>query len=62
MYSLLAVMETDAAFRKTTLENLRFKVVVPGTSKHWSCYTGLLFFCLKFRLLCVEALVSKPVL
>ena len=40
--SLLVVMVTDTAFRKSTLENLFLKVVVPGTSKHWLYHTDLL--------------------
>ena len=35
-------MKTDTAFRNSSLENLFLKVVVRGTSKHWSYRTGLL--------------------
>ena len=28
-------MVTDTAFRKSSLENLYFKVSIPGTSMHW---------------------------
>ena len=48
--SLLAVMVTDTIFRKSSLENLFFKVVVTGTSKYWSYHAGLLVFCLKWLL------------
>ena len=34
-FSLLAVMVTDTAFRKSSLENLFLTAAVPGTSKHW---------------------------
>ena len=41
-------MKADTAFRNSSLENLFLKVVIRGTSKHWSYRTGLLDFCLKF--------------
>ena len=44
-------MKTDTAFRNSSLENLFLKVVVPGTSKHWSYRTDLLVFCLKFGII-----------
>ena len=40
----------DTVFRKSSLENLVLKKVVPGTSNHWSYYTDLLIFFLKLRL------------
>ena len=40
IYSLLAFIVIDTAFRKSNLENLLLKVVVLGTSKHWSYNTG----------------------
>ena len=52
--------QPDTDFRKSSLENLFLKVVVPGTSKQWSCYTDPLVFCLKFRLICLR--VPKIVL
>ena len=42
-------MVPDTAFRNSSLGNLLYKKVVPGTSKHWP-YTYLLVLCLKFRL------------
>ena len=54
IYSLLAIMVTDTAFRKSSLENIFLKVVVPVTSKHCSYHTGLLVFCRKFRLICLR--------
>ena len=44
-------MKTDTAFRNSSLENLFLKVVVLGTSKHWSYRTDLLVFCLKFGII-----------
>ena len=44
-------MKTDTAFRNSSLEKLFLKVVVPGTSKHWSYRTDLLVFCLKFGII-----------
>ena len=48
VYQLLATMATDTTYRKSSLENLFLKVVVPGISKHWSYHTDLLVFCHKF--------------
>ena len=53
IYSLLTIMVTNSAFRKSSLENLFLKVVFEGTSKHWSYYIGLVVFFVKFRLLSV---------
>ena len=50
IYSILAIMITDTALGKFSLENLFAKVVVPGTSKHWSYYRVLLVCYLKSRL------------
>ena len=47
-FSLLAMMVTDTAVRKSSLENLFLKKVVPATSNHWPYHTDLLVFCLKF--------------
>ena len=44
-------MKTDTAFRNSSLENLFLKVVVLGTSKHWSYRTDLLVFSLKFGII-----------
>ena len=46
-------MVTDTAFRKSSLENILLKKVVPGTSTYWLYHTGLLVFCLRFKLLSV---------
>ena len=50
IYSILAIMITDTALGKFSLENLFAKVVVPGTSKHWSYHRVLLVCYLKSRL------------
>ena len=51
LYSLLAIMITDAGVTKSSLENLFMKVVVPATSKHWSHHTGLLVINFGFYLI-----------
>ena len=43
-------MVTDTAFRNSSLGNLLYKKVVPGTSKHCPYHTYLLVLYLKFRL------------
>ena len=50
IFSVLAIMVTEAAFRKFSLGNLFLEKVVPGTSKNWPYHTDLLVFCLKFKL------------
>ena len=48
--SLLAIIVTDTAIGKSSLENTFFKKVFLGTSKHWPNHADLLVFCLKLRL------------
>ena len=50
IFSLLAIMVTETAFRKFSLGNLFLEKVVPCTSKNWPYHTDLLVFCLKFKL------------
>ena len=47
IFSLLAIMVTDTAFRKSRLGKLILEKIIPGTSKN---HTDLLVFCLKFKL------------
>ena len=51
IFSLLAIIVTETAFRKSSLGKLFFAKIVLGTSKHWSYHVDLLVFCPKFRLL-----------
>ena len=51
-------MVTDTVFKKSSLRNLFLKVVVPGTSEHLPCHTGLLVFCRKFILMIVLDIYS----
>ena len=44
------MMVTKAVFRKSSLEDIFFKNVVPGPSNPWSYHTDLLLSCLKFRI------------
>ena len=50
IFSLLAIMITDTAFRKSSLGKLFLEKVVSGTSKNWPYHTDLLVVCLKFKL------------
>ena len=50
IFSLLAIMATDTAFRKSSLGKIFLEKIAPGTSKHWPYHKDLLVFCLKFRL------------
>ena len=50
IFSLLAIMVTDTAFRKSRLGKLILEKILPGTSKNWPYHTDLLVFCLKFKL------------
>ena len=45
--SLLAIMVTDTAFKRSSLGKLFLEKTVPGTSKN---YIDSLVFCLKFKL------------
>ena len=47
--SLLAVMVTGTAFRKSSLGKLFLEKIFSGTSKHRPYQTDLLVFRLKFR-------------
>ena len=48
--SLLTIMVTDTAFRKSRLGKSILEKILPGTSKNWPYHTDLLVFCLKFKL------------
>ena len=50
IFSILAIMVTDTAFRKSSLRKLFLEKIVPGTSKNWPYHTNLLVFCLRFKL------------
>ena len=50
IFSLLAIMVTDTAFRKSRLGKLILKKILPGTSKNFPYHADLLVFCLKFKL------------
>ena len=50
IFSLLAIMVTDTAFRKSSLGKLFLVKIVPGTSKNWPYHTDVLVFYLKFKL------------
>ena len=50
IFSLLAIMVTETAFRKSSLEKFFLEKIVPGPSKNWPYHTDLLVFCLKFKL------------
>ena len=50
IFSLLAIMVTDTAFRKSRLGKLILQKIFPGTSKNWPYHTDLLVFCFKFKL------------
>ena len=50
IFSLLAIMVTDTAFRKSSLRKIFFEKNFPGTSKNWPYHTGLLVFCFKVKL------------
>ena len=50
IFSLLAIMVTDTAFRKSRLGKFILEKILPGTSKNWPYHTDLLVFCLKFKL------------
>ena len=50
IFSLLAMMVTNTVFRKSNLEDLFLKKVIPGTSNHCPYHTDLLVSCLKFSL------------
>ena len=47
IFSPLAVMITDTAFRKSSLRKLVLEKIVPGASKNWPYHTDWLVFCLK---------------
>ena len=44
IFSLLAIMVTDTAFRKSRLGKFVLENILPGTSKNWSYHTDLLVF------------------
>ena len=44
IFSLLAIVVTDTAFRKSSLGKLFFEKIVPGTSKNWPYHTDLVVF------------------
>ena len=50
IFSLLAIMVNETAFRKSSLGKLFLEKNVSGTSKNWPCHTDLLIFRLKFKL------------
>ena len=50
IFSLLAIMVTDTAFRKFRLGMLTLEKIFPGTSKNWPYHRDLLVSCLKFKL------------
>ena len=50
IFSLLAIMVTDTAFRKSSLRKRFLEKIVPGTSENWPYLTDLLVFCLKCEL------------
>ena len=50
IFSLLAIIVTDTAFRKSSLGKLVLEKIVRSTSKNWQYYRDLLVFCLKFKL------------
>ena len=45
IFSLLGILVTDTAFRKSSLGNLFLKKVVSGTYQHWSFYTDSILTC-----------------
>ena len=49
IFSLLAIIVTDTAFKMSRLGKLILEKTLPGTSKNWPYHTGLLVFCLKFN-------------
>ena len=51
IFSLLAIMVTGTAVRKSRLGKLILEKILPDTSKNWPYHTDLLVFCLKFKLL-----------
>ena len=50
IFSLLAIMVTDTAFRKSRLGKIILEKIIPGTFKNWPDHADLLVFCLKFKL------------
>ena len=49
IFSVLAIMVTDTAFRKSKLGKLILEKIIPGTSKNWPYHTDLLVFCLNLN-------------
>ena len=49
IFSLLAIMVNDTAFRKSRLGKLILENIFPNT-KNWPYHTDLLVYCLKFKL------------
>ena len=50
VFSLLAIMIIDTAFRKSRLGKLILEKIIPGTSENWPYHIDLLVFYLKFKL------------
>ena len=51
IFSFLAIMVTDTAFRTSRLGKfIILEKILPGTSKDWPYHADLLIFCLKFKL------------
>ena len=50
IFSQLAIMVTNTAFRKSRLGKLILQKIFPGTSKNWPYHTDLLVFCPKFKI------------
>ena len=49
IFSLLAILVIDTAFRKFSLGKPFLEKIVSGTSKNWPYHKDLLVFCLKFK-------------
>ena len=48
-FSLLAIMVTDTAFRKSRLGKFILEKILAGTFKNWPYHKDLLVSCLKFK-------------